>query len=67
MRLEKHYGLNKTNPHHLWLLAVLFMQALDDDCQLFVDEWNHHSLHNPDINSMTPFVSTETCFIEMKF
>lgn len=42
--LEEGYLLEIHNPHHLWLILVLFLDTINDDCQQFVEEWNHHGM-----------------------
>ena len=32
--------LDPGDPNHLWLLHVLFLNDIDEDCQVFRDEWN---------------------------
>jgi len=34
--------LNPGDPNHLWLLHALFLDDIDEDCQVFRDEWNCH-------------------------
>ncbi|KAJ7254470.1 hypothetical protein C8J57DRAFT_1076161, partial [Mycena rebaudengoi] len=43
-RLERMHGLDHDNPHHLWLLHYLFLDAINLDCQEFQAEWNCHPL-----------------------
>ncbi|KAN0082914.1 hypothetical protein V8E55_008709 [Tylopilus felleus] len=42
--LEDIHKLNVGNPHHLWLLHYLFLRQLNDDCQQFQHDWNHHPI-----------------------
>jgi len=44
LRLEKYHHLDRTNPHHLWLIHVLFMEAINHDCEQFRQNWNSHPL-----------------------
>ncbi|KAF8837818.1 hypothetical protein BDN67DRAFT_908587, partial [Paxillus ammoniavirescens] len=44
LRLERLHGLDQQNPTHLWLLHFLFLDAINEDAQRFIDEWNHHPL-----------------------
>ncbi|KAI9568349.1 hypothetical protein HD554DRAFT_2022330 [Boletus coccyginus] len=53
-RLEGLHMLNPCDPNHLWLLHVLFLDAINDDCQRFRDEWNHHPISGPDMNNKSP-------------
>jgi len=41
-RLEELHGLERTNPHHLWLLHLLFLDSINDDCKEFQEQWNAH-------------------------
>ena len=42
--LEDIHELDVSNPHHLWLLHYLFLGQLNDDCQQFQYDWNHHPI-----------------------
>ncbi|KAN0093291.1 Integrase catalytic domain containing protein [Tylopilus felleus] len=44
VRLEDIHYLDVGNPHHLWLLHFLFLRKLNDDCQQFQHDWNHHPI-----------------------
>ncbi|KAF7335795.1 hypothetical protein MVEN_02235500 [Mycena venus] len=43
-RLEALHGLDRRNPHHLWLLHFLFLDLINDDCANFVAKWNCHPI-----------------------
>ncbi|KAJ7508218.1 hypothetical protein B0H11DRAFT_1704667, partial [Mycena galericulata] len=43
-RLERMHGLDRSNPHHLWLLHSLFLDMLNEDCARFQEEWNAHPI-----------------------
>ncbi|KAJ6466902.1 hypothetical protein C8R45DRAFT_838712, partial [Mycena sanguinolenta] len=43
-RLERMHGLDRTDPHHLWLLHFLFLDLLNEDCATFQEEWNAHPI-----------------------
>ncbi|KAI0668128.1 hypothetical protein C8Q78DRAFT_980518, partial [Trametes maxima] len=43
-RLERRHGLDPTKPEHLWLLHYLFLGMINDDCDSFRDQWNHHPI-----------------------
>ncbi|KAJ6470483.1 hypothetical protein C8R45DRAFT_1055091 [Mycena sanguinolenta] len=43
-RLEALHGLDRTNPHHLWLLHFLFLDLINQDCATFRAEWNCHPI-----------------------
>ncbi|KAG1853410.1 hypothetical protein F4604DRAFT_1591593, partial [Suillus subluteus] len=45
--LERLHGLNRKNPHHLCLLPFLFLDLVNMDCEIFVEEWNHHPISGP--------------------
>jgi hypothetical protein len=48
-RLECLHHLNCHNPHHLWLLQMLFLDLINIDCNAFQADWNNHpmsSTHN---------------------
>ncbi|KAL0958446.1 hypothetical protein HGRIS_000589 [Hohenbuehelia grisea] len=42
--LERLHHLDVDNPNHLWLLHQLFLAEINQDCDAFADEWNHHSI-----------------------
>ncbi|KAF9043678.1 hypothetical protein BDP27DRAFT_1244207 [Rhodocollybia butyracea] len=44
LRLERLHGLNCTNPHHLWLIHTLFLPLINDDCEMFMENWNSHPI-----------------------
>ena len=41
-RLERLHGLDVDKIGHLWLLQVLFLEAINEDCETFQNEWNLH-------------------------
>ena len=41
-RLERRHQLDPSNPAHLWLLHLIFLDALNSDCDEFRTHWNHH-------------------------
>ena len=43
-RLEELHGLDRTNPHHLWLLHLLFLDSINQDCDEFQEQWNAHPI-----------------------
>ncbi|KAJ6593136.1 hypothetical protein B0H19DRAFT_1204903 [Mycena capillaripes] len=43
-RLEALHGLDRSNPHHLWLLHFLFLDLNNEDCANFCAEWNCHPI-----------------------
>lgn len=55
MRLERLHGLDRKNPMHLWLLHHLFLWAINEDCEQFVQEANKRSASS--LHHKTPEVS----------
>ncbi|KAG0707406.1 hypothetical protein DFH29DRAFT_796927, partial [Suillus ampliporus] len=53
-RLECLHGLNRKNPHHLWLLHFLFLDLMNIDCEIFVEEWNYHPISGPTTQHQSP-------------
>ncbi|KAF9066794.1 hypothetical protein BDP27DRAFT_1145645, partial [Rhodocollybia butyracea] len=43
-RLEDLHGLDRKSPFHLWLLHLLFLGPINDDCAEFVENWNAHPI-----------------------
>ncbi|THU94738.1 hypothetical protein K435DRAFT_667877, partial [Dendrothele bispora CBS 962.96] len=39
-RLEDLHGLQRSNPHHLWITHFLFLDMINQDCLEFQREWN---------------------------
>jgi hypothetical protein len=35
------HKLSRNNPLHLWLLHLLFLDSINEDCQDFINTWNH--------------------------
>lgn len=56
MRLERLHGLDRENPHHLWLLHKLFLDLIEEDCRRFEREWNNHPISGRTMQNMTPIV-----------
>ncbi|VDB84695.1 unnamed protein product [Peniophora sp. CBMAI 1063] len=52
LRLERLHGLDRKNPHHIWLLHALFLDAVNQDCATFQEEWNRHPIRTE--SSQTP-------------
>jgi hypothetical protein len=70
-RLERLHKLDVNKPGHLWLLSVLFLDALNDNCQQFQQEWNLHPIGGFDTRDRSPQVSEylvlqNYCLITMK-
>ncbi|THU78546.1 hypothetical protein K435DRAFT_699855, partial [Dendrothele bispora CBS 962.96] len=43
-RLEDLHGLERDNPHHLWIIHYLFLKSINEDCTQFQQEWNRKPL-----------------------
>jgi hypothetical protein len=56
-RLGRLHSLNRKNPAHLWLLHLLFLDAINKDCQQFQADWNAHPISGPGTNDKSPAVS----------
>jgi hypothetical protein len=61
MRLGHLHGLDRRDPHHLWLLHQLFLADIGADCQKFRDMWNHHPITGKKHN-MSPVVCWSDSF-----
>ena len=55
-RLEDQFELDCSNPSHIWLLQMLFLDDLNADCGSFVREWNSHPISGNDTGDMSPQV-----------
>lgn len=44
LRLEKYHHLDRKNPQHLWLIHAIFLEAINQDCEQFRQNWNSHPL-----------------------
>ncbi|TFK60363.1 hypothetical protein BDN72DRAFT_736080, partial [Pluteus cervinus] len=44
LRLERCHQLDRKKPHHLWLIHVLFLDEINQDCEEFELNWNNHPL-----------------------
>ena len=55
-RLERMHMLDAQNPTHLWLLHLLFLDDIDQECQMFRGEWNWHPISGPGTNNKSPKV-----------
>jgi len=56
-RLERVHDLNRKDPCHLWLLHFLFLDLVNTDCEIFMEEWNHHPVSGATTNHQSPLVS----------
>ena len=43
-RLETLHRLDPNNKIHLWLLHYLFLDAINEDCDIFRQHWNSHPI-----------------------
>jgi len=43
-RLERLHLLNRKNKRQRWLLHYLFLDAINEDCDKFCQEWNAHPI-----------------------
>ncbi|KAL4261185.1 hypothetical protein AB1N83_010317 [Pleurotus pulmonarius] len=44
LRLERLHYLKHSNPHHLWLIQFIFLDAINEDCKQFQENWNDHPI-----------------------
>jgi hypothetical protein len=53
--LEMRHGLDINNPHHLWLLHLLFLPVINLQLQFWAESWNLHKISsNTDHPSRSP-------------
>ena len=55
-RLESLHGLKPECAEHLWLLHTLFLDAINDDCRKFQQDWNAHPISGRDTKNKSPNV-----------
>lgn len=60
-RLGRLHNLDRDNAEHLWLLHVLFLNEIENDCDAFRVTWNKHPISDKGKN-MSPDVSLSTNF-----
>ena len=60
-RLERRHQLDPSNPAHLWLLHLMFLDALNSDCDAFRTQWNHHPISGKG-RDHSPLVSLSNIF-----
>ncbi|KAJ7211374.1 hypothetical protein GGX14DRAFT_362931 [Mycena pura] len=53
-RLGRLHRLDRKNPGHLWLLHLLFLAEINDDCVEFQEEWNVHPLRGRMTSDQSP-------------
>ncbi|KAJ8519785.1 hypothetical protein ONZ45_g3290 [Pleurotus djamor] len=54
-RLERLHHLDREDPHHLWLLHVMFLHEINNDADNFIAEWNAHPISGKDTtHNMSP-------------
>jgi hypothetical protein len=67
MRLERLHRLDHQDPAHLWLLHTIFLDHINNDCDDFRDEWNHHPISGVE-QDQTPTVCYQPdLFIKRRF
>ncbi|KAJ7916413.1 hypothetical protein B0H13DRAFT_1609395 [Mycena leptocephala] len=44
LRLGRLHGLDRDNPHRLWLLHYIFLDDINKDCNDFQHHWNNHPI-----------------------
>jgi len=44
IRLEQLHRLDVTKPGHIWLIHILFLTEINEDCKNFQEMWNHHPI-----------------------
>lgn len=42
--LEDHYGLDVSDPYHIWLLQRLFLPEINEDALAWAEAWNSHKI-----------------------
>ena len=52
------HHLDRDNPQHIWLLHILFLDAINNDCHAFQEQWNSHPISGSDTHDMSPKVRT---------
>jgi len=55
-RLECEFGLDPSDPGHIWILQKLFLDDINADCDAFVQQWNSHPISGGDTHDMSPQV-----------
>ncbi|KAF8550006.1 hypothetical protein OG21DRAFT_1478686 [Imleria badia] len=53
-RLERLHGLDINKFRHIWLLQLLCLDAINQDCMEFQMEWNLHLIAGPTTNNRSP-------------
>jgi hypothetical protein len=57
-RLERIHHLDASNPSHLWLLHILFLDVINKGCKQFQTERNSHPTSRPHTNDKSPNACT---------
>ena len=55
-RLECQFGLDCSDPSHIWLLQNLFLDDINTDCDTFSQQWNSHPISGSDTHDLSPQV-----------
>ncbi|KAF8587642.1 hypothetical protein K439DRAFT_1337615, partial [Ramaria rubella] len=58
-RLEHLHSFDHQSSSHLWLLHLLFLDMINEDCNDFQETWNHHPILGLGTHDMSP---AELCF-----
>ncbi|KAJ7649692.1 hypothetical protein FB45DRAFT_961 [Roridomyces roridus] len=53
-RLGRLHCLDRKNPSHLWLLHLLFLEEINQDCRDFQDDWNLHPIEGVQTKNQSP-------------
>lgn len=64
LRLERLHKLLRGDGRHLWLIHKLFLPMINNDCDGFRVEWNHHPITGPKTHNMSPNVSLKVTGID---
>ncbi|KAG8719968.1 hypothetical protein FRC09_010310 [Ceratobasidium sp. 395] len=54
VRLKDRHCLDRSNPHHLWLLHDEFIVELNQDVDRFVADWNTHGISGSTTKGKSP-------------
>ncbi|KAI6138807.1 hypothetical protein BKA82DRAFT_3922261, partial [Pisolithus tinctorius] len=57
--LEHVHMLDIENLSHIWLLHMLFLDNINQNCQVFWEEWNCHPMGSAGTNNKSPMVNVK--------
>lgn len=57
-RLERLHMLDTQKSFHTWLLHILFLDDINQDCADFQEEWNCHPISGAGTNNKSPKVKS---------